>query len=537
MANSTGMSTPGSSRNLPAFAYGKKHYSLTRSIYWLVVACVLPTVPLGVYLGWSKYQLEQQRVYSASIILARKVSAELDSEFSAIESGLKILATSEYLASGNLKKFHEQARAAVKAQMVYNYYLTDATGRQLLNTLRPFGAGLPVTGTPPALNRVFKEGATVLSDLYTGSDPNRPVVAMGVPVRAKGRIKYSLNVALDPKAFRRILAREELPAEWLLVILDSNATIVARSRSNALFFGQKAVPEVAQVIRAQREASIESRTKEGIPVVASHHRSAIWNWTIAVGVPKSNLDTELVRDMSWLVLTALGVFLVGLRLSVVLAGRLITTVRELNTAAQAICDGKPVSLPEVQFKEAEAVSEALMRASQVMNELQHHAYHDPLTGLANRLLFSEIAQNQLAAAKRELGSLTILAIDLDHLKAVNDTHGHGVGDQLLREAARRLRLNIRDSDVAARMGGDEFIVLLGGADQPTAIEFARRLTAALSQPYDGVDIKVSASMGVATYPQAGNSLDELMQVADQALYEAKRAGKGRYELGVRRDRY
>lgn len=160
-----------------------------------------------------------------------------------------------------------------------------------------------------------------------------------------------------------------------------------------------------------------------------------------------------------------------------------------------------------------------------MARVHHRAYHDPLTELANRALFYELVQHQLAVAEREGGQLSILAIDLDNFKVVNDEEGHAAGDRLLEAVARRIESTIRASDAAARMGGDEFSILLVDADQASAQETAQRLVLELAKPYEGIATGVSASIGIAVYPAAGRDLGELLEQADRALYAAKRAGR------------
>lgn len=505
-------------------------FSLRLSLYWLVLLTLLPIVALLVYLAWSNHALQKERVYNASAQLARTLSARLDQEFVAIESGLKILATSEHLAWGDLRSFHAQARAAVKSQSVYNFILTDAQGRQLVNTLRPYGSELPVTGTPAALQAVFTSGHTVLTDLFEGPVVHKPVIAMGVPVRIDNEIRYSLNVGLDPAAINKLLAEEEVPSDWLTVILDSAATIVARSRNIDQFLGQKAVPALVDAVALKNEGTLETVTVEGIPVVSSHFRSPQWHWTVAVGVHRSVLETSLREQLLWMfcgVVIALGM---GLGLAFVVSSRVLKTLGQLNKAARDLGQDKALALPSAVFREMEAVRDALLQASDAMALVKQQAHHDALTGLANRNLFTEIALKQLATARRERSGMAILAIDLDNFKPVNDQLGHGMGDAVLKEVADRMHANIRGSDLAARQGGDEFFVLMGGTDPELATEFAKRLIAALSQPYADVPIRISASVGVATYPACGESIEELLLHADLALYEAKRKGKSCHVL-------
>jgi diguanylate cyclase (GGDEF)-like protein len=500
------------------------------SLYWLVLVTLLPIFALLVYVTWNNHALQKERVYGSAAQLARTLSSHLDQEFAAIESGLKILATSEYLQSGDLRSFHAQARAAVKSQIVYNFILTDMQGRQLVNTLRPYGSALPATGTPAALEAVFKSGQTVLTDLFEGPVVGKPVIAMGVPVRVGGSIRYSLNIGLDPAALSTLLAKEQVPPDWLTVILDSSAAIVARSRNIEQFLGKKAVPAVANSMAQNNEATMETVTVEGIPAVSSHFRSPKWRWILAVGVHKSVLEGNLRKQLLWLfggMVIALGG---GMGLAYVLSNRVLKMLGQLNEAARALGQDKVTALPSVVFTEMEAVREALLRASQAIAQIKELAHHDALTGLANRNLFSEIALNQLAAVKREKTGMAILAIDLDNFKPVNDQLGHATGDAVLREVAKRMNANIRSSDLAARQGGDEFFVLMSGADSQVATEFAKRLIKALSEPYSGVPIRVSASLGIATYPECGESIEDLLLHADLALYEAKRQGKSRQVL-------
>ncbi len=508
----------------------RRLFSLRLSIYWLVLVTLLPSFVLLAYLAKTNHELQRERVYQASAQLARKLSARLDQEFVAIESGLQILATSKHLSSGDLRSFHAQASEALRTQVAYNFILTDLQGRQLLNTLRPYGSSLPTSGTPEALQAVFREERTVLTDLFEGPLVNKPVIAMGVPVRVNGEIRYSLNVGLEPMVFNRLLAQEQLPRDWLTVILDSSATIVARSRSPEVFLGQKAVPALVEAIQSFPEATIETVTKEGIPAVSSHYRASLWNWTVAVGVNKTLLESDLQSRLFWMFAGGVLTLGLGLSLAYILSNRVLKTIGKLNEAARALGQGRALQLPGVGFLETEAVSDALVQASRVMLQVQHKAYHDPLTGLANRALFTEIALKQLSAARREQTGLAVLAIDLDEFKTVNDQLGHHVGDLLLQQVAYRLTAHIRNSDLAARQGGDEFLVLMAGADQALAVELAKRLVAALSEPYPGVHIKVSASVGIATYPISADNIDDLLLQADSALYEAKRSGKSRHAI-------
>jgi diguanylate cyclase (GGDEF)-like protein len=166
-------------------------------------------------------------------------------------------------------------------------------------------------------------------------------------------------------------------------------------------------------------------------------------------------------------------------------------------------------------------------------QLAYQAFHDPLTDLPNRALFGDRLQHALARAQRHRGLLAVLFIDLDNFKVVNDSLGHEAGDELLCAVATRLHAGLRAGDTAARFGGDEFTVLLEDLVQPREAEVvASRLADALAEPVAvrERDFVIAASVGIALCRDGDLSGDELLRLADIAMYRAKAAGKGRYEV-------
>jgi two-component system cell cycle response regulator len=166
------------------------------------------------------------------------------------------------------------------------------------------------------------------------------------------------------------------------------------------------------------------------------------------------------------------------------------------------------------------------------------AFHDPLTGLANRAMFEERLTLALAHAKRQQTRLGLMFIDLDGFKAINDRLGHEAGDEVLREVAARIRRTARESDVVARFGGDEFAVLAPHGDEGGLHAFAERVVANLSKPItvQGEDVTVTASIGLSAYPDCGESPMVLLKLADRAMYLAKDSGKNRVQSSPPRRR-
>ena len=161
--------------------------------------------------------------------------------------------------------------------------------------------------------------------------------------------------------------------------------------------------------------------------------------------------------------------------------------------------------------------------------MRYLADHDALTGLPNRVLFEDRLSHALADARRNKTQCALVFVDLDYFKDINDTHGHAVGDVVLREVAARLGACVRDSDTIGRLGGDEFVMLLpdinGELGASRVAEKARQALAAYFV-IDGRAIPLSGSMGIAIYPQHGTTLSDLSNSADTAMHEAKASGRG-----------
>jgi diguanylate cyclase (GGDEF)-like protein/PAS domain S-box-containing protein len=165
-------------------------------------------------------------------------------------------------------------------------------------------------------------------------------------------------------------------------------------------------------------------------------------------------------------------------------------------------------------------------------ELSHRAFHDSLTGLPNRALFSDRVDHALARAVRDQHPAAVLLVDMDGFKAVNDTLGHTLGDKLLVGMSERLRGCVRPGDTVARLGADEFAILVENSAFDEATGVAERITAVLRQPFsvDGSDIFASASIGIAARESDTQTREMLMRNADAALYVAKQRGKGSHEF-------
>lgn len=180
-----------------------------------------------------------------------------------------------------------------------------------------------------------------------------------------------------------------------------------------------------------------------------------------------------------------------------------------------------------------AIFSDLTARKQAEEQIYHLAHHDSLTGLVNRMALNQGLRQALHRAQLLQGALAVMFIDLDRFKDINDVFGHGIGDQLLLQAAQRLTASVRDGDLVSRLGGDEFVVVLSSVSSPeSAARIAEKVREALQQPYliEGMTLHSTPSIGLAFYPEDGDSGETLMKKADTAMYHAKALGRNNVQF-------
>ena len=199
-----------------------------------------------------------------------------------------------------------------------------------------------------------------------------------------------------------------------------------------------------------------------------------------------------------------------------------------HTELERRVDERTVELTETNEQLQQEITER-KRAEETIKQM---AYHDALTGLPNRRLFSDRLNLALAHARRNQQKLAVMMLDLDNFKEANDTLGHSEGDKLLQAVGERLTSLLRKGDTVARMGGDEFMLLLPEiAGGEGAAEVAQRILESIREPYvfDDHELHVTTSVGIAVYPDDGKDGDLLMKNADIAMYRAKDLGRDNYQ--------
>lgn len=306
-----------------------------------------------------------------------------------------------------------------------------------------------------------------------------------------------------------------------------------------------------EALTLSRQAEQELRSsEERHRLLADHASDVIWTmdlqgrftyispsveklrgYSVAEAMQQS-LEEAFTKPSAMLARAGLG----GILEAIQTGGAMVEFRSEL---AQLCKDGSPVWTEVTcngmrnaagQFVGILGVSRDISERKRSEARILHMAQHDMLTGLPNRALFSDRLQQALGLARREQKRLALLFLDLDHLKPINDNYGHNVGDLLLRQVAQRIGQAVRASDTVARIGGDEFVVLLPVIhDDGDAAQVAEKIRLALEQPFElaGLCLQISSSIGVATFPEHGSDEVELLKYADSAMYAAKQTGRNR----------
>ena len=503
-------------------------------LIFLVLGCMLPVSLMATAFVFYNYHQQKAQRVSNAISTVRLMALSVDKDLATVESGLQVLATSRLLQQNNYAAFYDQAQEVLRELHVNAITLSDANGQQLVDTRTPYGESLPLYDNPRLARQIFETGRPVISDFYLGSLHREPLISIGVPVRHGDAVVYQISASLLSDRLSKFLLQQNLPRDWIIAIFDSTGTIVARSHERARFIGKQGAPGIIKRLAEIDEGSVEITTLEGIPVISAFSRSPVTRWSVAMGIPIKNFTRDLLASLWGLLFTLAVLLTASVGLAWAIANSISRSIHALTEPAMALGTGASVKVAPLGLAEADEVGRALTHASEILAQAQYEAQHDVLTGLANRALFGELVQQQLKVSKRISGSLAILYIDLDGFKAVNDTHGHDVGDELLKAVAIRIQKNIRDSDLAARMGGDEFAVILIQPGKAGSLLIASKLVESLSASFSigALTLEISASIGVAIYPESATSSEALLRSADEEMYKAKKGGKRRFSSAL-----
>lgn len=350
---------------------GKSRWTIRGLLLGLVLACLLPGV-LGVVLllAW-EYREGRSELEQHTLQTARALLQAVDNQIFQVKALAHGLATADSLARGDLAAFHAQARQTLgQADLGLGVVLIDRSGQQRVNTLREFGEPLPLAANSPLVRQVFETGQPVVSDLYIGEVIGQPIMTVAIPVIIRNDTAYVLIAPILADQFNAILVAQGLPPGWIAAVLDSTGTIVARTHAAAELTGKKAAPEFLKAYHAASEGSLETPSRDGIPVVSVFARSATTRWGVGLGIPREIFESQLRNTFSVLALGVAALFGAGLGLAWFMGNRIARSFRQLRGCALAVAAGDELSPPRLEVKEAAELACVLAHAGQLLKERQ-----------------------------------------------------------------------------------------------------------------------------------------------------------------------
>ncbi len=415
-------------------------------------------------------------------------------------------------------------------------------------------------------------GKLLLSLMLAGSIPLL-LAAIGFTIHDGVSIRHSLFERLQAQAsilaantLSALIFEDPRAASLTLSSLENDAEILAAAIYNANgelfadYFRSGQHDVLPESPPGAGSGMLGRHAYTGMPVRFVNEELGIVLIISSASEWRKRLRETLIISLGLLLISLLAAFLISRRLQSLVSEpllklaettRRISRERNFNLRAQRLSNDEIGSLvddfndmlQQIQVRDhkleghrqdlEDQVQARTRELLDLTRQLEHQAFHDTLTGLANRALFDRLLNQAIELAMRDRHQLAVLFLDLDRFKTINDTLGHSVGDQLLTSVAERFRIALRRSDSIARLGGDEFAVLINELKHPEgAAEIARKLIDLMASPFEVEDYKLhlSTSLGICLYPDDGEDAETLLKNADAAMYRSKELGRNRYEF-------
>ena len=513
----------------------------------VLVFALLATLIPSVTTGWISY-LQVERSLGAKITgelqsVSAQTAREIDLWVKERLYELRVFASS-YEVSENLDRI--QRAGGERARDRLTGYLRSVRERfpdyQELLVVNPEAAEVTSTALqptavhlPPHWTSAIRTDNAVVGDASWDPELKKGVVLFAVPIyQTGGRFLGALTAKVDVAALHRVLRRFAgggTPTGQVYLITADGHPIVGSRSAPAELMQRSLDPAAVRRLLEREGMTREYRGLEGQEVVGAVKRVPRPDWAVLAEVPASEAFRQVtqLRNLTGLIVAAL-VLAVGLL--AYFLGLLITRpLDRLTEGARKVAAGDlDVHLPVVGGGElgyvTEVFNDMVARLRESRRELERLSVTDDLTGLYNRRYLMEALANELRRSRRLDHPCALLMADVDHFKEYNDAYGHLAGDEALRRIAVVLRETTRDVDCAARYGGEEFVVLMPETKASGAMETAQRIRTRLATD-DLVGGKLSASIGVAEFPDDGDTPEALLARVDAALYRAKREGRDR----------
>ncbi|HXV84105.1 MAG TPA: PAS domain S-box protein, partial [Candidatus Binatia bacterium] len=353
----------------------------------LILAAVLPILIFTGFMFWREVELQREAVLRQMLDRARALSLAIDREIGIVRARLETLADSSYLDARDFKSFYNLCMQAVAWDpLKRRIILFDRSGRQIINTSRPFGERLPNLLRNPVPQRFDKlypelpvgpsdpvkkalQGEVVVSDMFIDSSFNRPTVTIGVPVtREDGRIIYALAMSMEPTVLTGLMLEQYLPTDWLGLIVDRRGIVIGRTIEPERFVGRLSSVELTAQAKSPDEAWGRRFRLDEDELYQAFVRSDVAGWIVSVVVPQGVIDGPLLRAEAFLASGGVIFLLLGLCAAWVIGSRIAAPIAKLAASADAIQRGEGIDLKGSAVREVRGLHEAFLRASTVARE-------------------------------------------------------------------------------------------------------------------------------------------------------------------------
>ena len=351
------------------------HLSLRARLLLLVGIGIVPLLSFFLVTEYLDYREVVESTGERTLILARSMAFTLDEELEVRVAALRMLARLPALRRGDVASYRQRADATVAEEFPgSNLIVLRPDGQQLMNTLLPDGAALPVRQNLESLRQAFASGEPAISDLYQGTIRNRPYVAIDVPIRGEDgtiALALSLNPRLDD--FAAALRRQRIPPSWVAAVVDRRGVVVARTRNAEHYVGRSAAPELVSRLMTQDEGVFDSSSLEGVPLLAVFSRAKRSGWAVAIGIPRD----DVVGPPFGAAMRTLAIGGIVLVISTALALALSRQIaRPIGMLRQMAAGGLPAPEnmpPTTGLHEADEVVEAL-RTAEAQRRLSEQSF-------------------------------------------------------------------------------------------------------------------------------------------------------------------
>lgn len=321
-------------RSLRSLATGRP------GIRWSFAVALVPGLLAGATLFYEIYQSKREQLEESALQTARALGHTIEAELIKTQTAAQTLSKSGHLVSRDFPSFYQQAKEVLELTgMGNNIVIKDGTGQQIVNTMRPLGAPLPMGSNLDMTRRIFQTGQPAITDLFIGPVQNRLLISVDVPVFIDGKVVYSLSVSLLPEHFNQLLLKQKLPAGWVAAVFDSQNTVVARSINPTGTIGKKATPDLLAQINMSSEGRMASRSLDGVPTFVAFSRSPTSHWTATVGMTRTVLYANLYGPLALAGFTIIAFLFGGAMLAFVFGRQVREALQALGAATEAAALG------------------------------------------------------------------------------------------------------------------------------------------------------------------------------------------------------